>query len=76
MDCRIGTADNRSFADLAQGLIDNGIAPIRHDKRSYVYPEGVIDAQTECLYDVRDMVHFTLKEPRVNGSQLYLIGHN
>lgn len=76
MDCRIGAADNRPFADLAQGLADNGIASIRYDKRSYVYPEDVIDVQTEYLYDVQDAVRFALEEPRVDGSQLYLIGHS
>lgn len=76
MDSLIGAADNRPFADLAHGLADRGIASIRYDKRSYVYPEDVTDIETEYLYDVKDAVRFAMEEPRVDGDRLYLIGHS
>lgn len=76
MDSLIGAAGNRFFADLAHGLADLGVASIRYDKRYYAYPKDVIDIQTEYLYDVKDAVRFALKEERVNGEQLYLIGHS
>lgn len=76
MDSLIGASDNRPFADLAHGLADNGIASIRYDKRSYVYPEDVVNIETEYLYDVQDAVRSALEEPRVDANRLYLIGHS
>lgn len=76
MDSLIGAADNRPFADLAQGLAERGIASIRYDKRLYAYPEDVTDVETEYLYDVKDAVRFAMEDARVDGSRLYLIGHS
>lgn len=76
MDSLIGEADNRPFADLAQGLAKRGIATIRYDKRLYAYPEDVKDVETEYLYDVKDAVRFAMEDTRVDGSRLYLIGHS
>lgn len=76
MDSPIGASKNRFFADLAHGLSERGVASIRYDKRSYVYPDDVIDIQTEYLYDVKDAIRFALEEDRVNGEELYLVGHS
>ncbi|MCD8010752.1 MAG: alpha/beta hydrolase [Lachnospiraceae bacterium] len=76
MDSPIGTNNNRVFADLAWGLAEQGIATIRYDKRSYSYPEDVTDIETEYLLDVADAVRFALSDSRVDGEQLYLIGHS
>lgn len=76
MDSLIGAANNRPMADLAQGLAEHGIASIRYDKRSYAYPEDVVDIQTEYLFDFKDAVRFALEDPRVDGGRLYLIGHS
>ena len=76
MDSLIGAADNRFFADLAHGLAEQGIASIRYDKRSYAYPGDVIDIQTEYLYDVKDAVRLAREDTRVDGDEIYLIGHS
>ncbi len=76
MDSLIGASNNRFFADLAHGLAQQGVAVIRYDKRSYAYPDDVVDIQTEYLYDVSAAVDFALEDSRVNGEQLYLIGHS
>lgn len=76
MDSLIGTANNRPFSDLAHGLAEKGIAVIRYDKRSYGYPEDVVDVETEYLRDVKSVVQFALKDSRVNGKKIYLIGHS
>ena len=76
MDSLIGAANNRPMADLAQGLAEHGIASIRYDKRSYAYPEDVVDIQTEYLFDFKDAVRFALEDPRVDGGRVYLIGHS
>ena len=76
MDSPIGAAKNRMFADLAHGLAGHGIASVRYDKRSYAYPDDVIDIQTEYLYDVKAAVDFIQTEPRVDKDRLYLLGHS
>ena len=76
MDSLIGAANNRPFADLAHGLAERGVATIRYDKRSYVYPADVVDVQTEYLYDVKAAVRFALEDTRVDGERLFLIGHS
>ena len=76
MDSLIGAANNRPFADLAHGLAEKGIAVIRYDKRTYAYSEALLDVETEYLLDVKAAVRFALEDSRVNGEQLYLVGHS
>ncbi len=72
---------NRIFEDIAHGLGKEGIASLRYDKRTKVYPAEV-RKQTTCTLDdetVDDAVEALGKaasDPRLKNSPLFLLGHS
>lgn len=78
MDEKIGTGGNKPFADIAHGLAEQGVATIRYDKRTYSYPEDAAGKGVEFEYldDVKAAVQIAVKDERVNGERIFLLGHS
>jgi len=74
---------NKPFRDLAWGLASLGIAVLRYDKRTLVYPQefqGNFTAQEEVVQDALSAVGFlrqnALTNPRINPQRIYVLGHS
>lgn len=73
---------NRPFADLAHGLAERGVASLRYDKRSYVYPEIAgqsgtdIDLRGEMLDDVNACIALMRADERVDARRIFVLGHS
>lgn len=70
---------NKPLKDIAEGLALKGIASLRYDKRSYLYPEDFIDniyftVEDEVIDDAL-MAYEYLKE-REDVSEIYYLGHS
>lgn len=79
MDETIGLTQNKPFRDIALGLADLGIATIRYHKRYYQYPElakETLTIEDEVLFDAAEAVKLAAKDSRVNGEQIYVLGHS
>lgn len=70
---------NKPFRDLAEGLASRGIAVLRYDKRTKVYPTkmtGNITVKDETIDDVIIAVNQMRKTPKINPKQIYVLGHS
>ena len=79
MDETIGAAQNKPFRDIALGLADLGIAVIRYNKRYYQYPEladETLTIEDEVLLDASDAIKLATEDTRLNGEQIYILGHS
>ena len=73
---------NKPFRDLAWGLASQGIAVLRYDKRTKVYPEkmrdlvSTITVKEEVLDDVLDAVSLLRGIAEVNTQRIVVLGHS
>jgi len=72
---------NRPFQDLAQGLASRGIAVLRYEKRTKVYPERFASSQRftvreETMEDAAAAVGFLLARPEIDARRVVLVGHS
>ena len=73
---------NKPFQDIAWGLASKGIAVLRYDKRTFVYPQELV-AQIESLTiydetidDAKAAVDLLQKTERIDASRLFVAGHS
>ena len=72
---------NRPFQDLAQGLASRGIASLRYEKRTKVYPERFAAAhrftvREETMEDAAAAVALMLGRAEVDAGRVVLVGHS
>ena len=73
---------NHPFRDIAHGLAERGVATLRYDKRTYVYPEAAgesgvdIDIRAETLDDANAAIALMRAEARVDGERIFVLGHS
>lgn len=72
---------NLVFRDIAWGLASKGIAVIRYDKRSYVYPTKMVknrklDFENEVLEDVTSAIELANSFPEINTEKIFVFGHS
>ncbi len=71
---------NKVFRDIAWGLSSNGIAVLRYDKRTKVYPDKFdVDKLTvddETIEDALKAIEFLRKDKRIDPERIYLLGHS
>jgi len=73
---------NKPFRDLAWGLASQGIAVLRYDKRTKVYPEkmrdlvSTITVKEEVLDDALDAVSLLRGIAEVNTQRIVVLGHS
>jgi dienelactone hydrolase len=72
---------NRPFRDLAGGLATRGIAVLRYDKRTKLYPESFADLKNptvkeETLDDVSSAIEFLKTRPEIDSRRITVIGHS
>jgi dienelactone hydrolase len=72
---------NRPFRDLATGLATRGIAVLRYDKRTRVYPESFSAlkdpaVKDEVLDDVSLALEFLKSRPEIDAGRIAVIGHS
>ena len=79
MNETIGKANNAPFEDIAHGLADQGIASLRYDKRTLVYPESFVGdytIQDEVLDDVKSAIKQISQNEVIDSERIYVIGHS
>jgi len=73
---------NKVFRDLAWGLASQGIAVLRYDKRSFVYPEEVkahssaLTVQQTSIDDALAAVTLLRNLRHVQSQSIYVLGHS
>ena len=72
---------NKPFKDLALGLATRGIAVLRYDKRSKVYPgklQSVADftVKQEVIDDALEAVKTLRATPGIDPARVYVLGHS
>lgn len=80
MDESIGP--NKPFRDLAWGLANKGIAVLRYDKRTKVYPDKFAQykdgftVMEEVIEDVLEAISFFEKEEKIDKNRIFILGHS
>lgn len=79
MDESIGP--NKPFRDIAEGLARAGVATLRYDKRTFVYPTTLAanDAFTvddEVTDDALAAARLLAKQAHVNPDRVFVLGHS
>ena len=72
---------NKPFKDLAFGLASRGIAVLRYDKRTKVYPArlaGMADftVKQEVIDDALMAVKMLRAQPRIDPARVFVLGHS
>ena len=73
---------NKPFRDLAWGLASQGVAVLRYDKRTFVYPTQVeaeistFTVQQESIDDALAAAKLVRGLPRIDGTRIYVLGHS
>lgn len=72
---------NKPFKDLAVGLASRGIAVLRYDKRTKVYPARLASmadftVKQEVVDDALAAVHTLRAQPRIDGARVFVLGHS
>lgn len=71
---------NHIFLDLARGLGKRGIAVLRYDKRTHVYPEQFksdsFTMKDETVDDAVAAVEVLREHPGVDASRVFVLGHS
>jgi dienelactone hydrolase len=72
---------NKPFRDLAVGLASRGIASLRYDKRTKVYPSKMaalprLTVQQEVLDDVLEAAKTLRANPKVDSARIFVLGHS
>ena len=76
-DERLGP--NLVFRDLAEGLASRGVAVLRYDKRTKIYPEQFTAASTvreETMDDVVAAVALLRARPEIDPGSIVIVGHS
>ncbi len=72
---------NKPFRDLAEGLASIGVAVLRYDKRSFVYPKETagdagITLNEETVDDAAAAFHFLRTIPEIDPARVFILGHS
>jgi dienelactone hydrolase len=72
---------NKPFKDIAQGLASQGIAVLRYDKRTKVYPQEMaqlknLTVQDETIDDAVAAVKFLRSQPQIDPRKIFVAGHS
>jgi dienelactone hydrolase len=76
---------NKPFKDIAWGLASQGIAVLRHEKRTRIYgPKIVVDkalaasftVKEESITDALEAVKKLQHMPRIEGKRIFVLGHS
>jgi len=72
---------NKPFKDLALGLASRGVAVLRYDKRTKVYPAKMAAAagltvKEEVVDDAVAALAFVRTQPRIDPARVFLLGHS
>jgi uncharacterized protein len=72
---------NRPFRDLAFGLASRGIAVLRYDKRTLVYPDRCrrdpgFTVMDETVLDAIDAVALLRSMPLIDKERVFVLGHS
>ena len=71
---------NKPFRDLAWGLASQGIAVLRYDKRTFVYPTKIdpstLTVNEETTDDALAAVKLLRGLPGIDGKRIYVLGHS
>lgn len=73
---------NKPFRDLAEGLATQGIAVLRYDKRTKVYPEKMaasansITVQEEVIDDALAAMKYLRDISEIDPQNIFLLGHS
>lgn len=77
MDETIGP--NKPFRDVSWGLASYGIASLRFDKRTKIYPEKFTDRYTvmeEVIEDVLYAIEFVKTFEEIDKDRIFILGHS
>ncbi len=72
----------KPFQELAWGLAEQGVATIRYDKRTLVYPgalwadDGQYTFDTESVDDAISAVQLAKSLPGIDSTKIYVLGHS
>ena len=69
------------FRDIAEGLAEQGIASIRHDKRSFVHgrkmvKQGNITVREEMIEDAVLAAEILRHDSRIDPERIFILGHS
>lgn len=75
---------NKPFRDIAEGLVQKGIAVLRYDKRTMTHNQKFVDPAVtknltiydEVIDDVLYAVEFLKRHEAIDASNIYLVGHS
>jgi dienelactone hydrolase len=70
---------NKVFKDIAEGLSSAGIAVLRYDKRTFHHAKEMkqpVTLDDETVLDAVAAVRLLRREPGVDSTRLYVIGHS
>jgi len=73
--------NNKPFKDIALGLAEKGIATLRYDKRTKVYPQAFIQntkftVDEEVIQDVMSAIDLAKKFNEIDTNRIYILGHS
>ncbi|WP_223601428.1 DUF3887 domain-containing protein [Chryseobacterium sp. GVT01B] len=71
--------ENKPFKDIAEYLLNNGIASYRYDKRTYTYPETFNEKSTveeETINDAVNVTQYFKNNEDYKGYQIIILGHS
>jgi uncharacterized protein len=70
--------NDHPFKDIAEGLSSNGIAVLRYDKRTHVYPTLMryVSVNNEFIDDAVAAVGLLKQQPEVDPTRVFVIGHS
>src|SRR5262249_57372826 len=74
-------AQNKPFKDLALGLASRGIAVLRYDKRTKVYPAKMaglagLTVKDEVVDDAIAAASMLRSQPRIDPARVFVLGHS
>ena len=72
---------NKPFKDIAEGLASQGIAVLRYDKRTKVYPDEVVKikgftVKEETIDDAAAAVEFLRTQSKIDPQRIFVVGHS
>lgn len=72
---------NKPFKDIAQGLASQGIAVLRYDKRTKVYPQEMaqlknLTVEDETVDDAAAAAEFLRGQPQIDPQKVFVAGHS
>ncbi len=69
---------NHPFKDIAEGLSSSGIAVLRYDKRTRVYPTPIryVTVDNEIIDDAVAALALLKQQPEVDPARVFVIGHS